>query len=592
MKIVEAITNLCDILINNKKLILKHIVISLISVAVLWGIFYCIFPDLHVRIKELRKFVLIVFLLEFTTLLFKEKALYRVIAYFIIGCLVMPLWVYSRVYGQGVEVLSVQTYCFLIASGYLLTICNIFGKKFLPLKLLGTLFTFTYAGILIIFIGYYAVNGTWFGTDALLAIMQTNSGEAMEYLAGHLNVASMAVGFGILILIINYLYFVNKISLKINNYIYIIVCVTLSAFMCYKCSKNLITEVFINAKQNMTSYQKFEEKVLQRKKEIANLQIQHNDDDGIFVLVIGESQNRNNMHAYGYHRENTPWLSEIKKDDNFVLFTNAYSCHTHTVPVLTYALTAKNQYNKLSLEKSISLIEIAEVAGYETAWISNQVRYGAWDTPITVIANEANQQEWYNDNRGETTRTNFYDLKLIEGFDKLNLKKRMLIVVHLMGNHGGYEHRYPKEFGKYGDDNNLNKYDNSILYNDYVVENIFQKVKTLPNFKGLVYFADHADAVNHNLSHDASQYVPEMTHIPMYMYFSEQYMEENGEIVKNLKAAQNKMFTNDLVYNFMLSIMGIYGKSVNENKNDLTNSGYDNNSQRFKTLYGKKNIEP
>lgn len=362
-------------------------------------------------------------------------------------------------------------------------------------------------------------------------------------------------------------------------------------FACNKSKENIITNMLVNSQKHLASYQAFEKQVAHRKNNIAIYEIKNNENAGVFVLVIGESQNRDNMHAYGYYRENTPWLSSIKDSNNVLFFNKAYSCHTHTVPVLSYVLTSKNQYNNNSLAKSTSLLEMAEAAGYETVWISNQVKYSAWDTPISVIANEANQQYWYNDNRGETTTTNFYDEKLLEAFQNLKLKDKMLIVVHLMGNHSAYENRYPKEFNKYGNDNNLNKYDNSILYNDYVVKNIFENSCKLPNFQGLVYVADHADAVQQGLSHDASQYVPSMTHIPMYMYFSNQYIDSHKEIFNNLKKAENKIFTNDLVYNYMLSILGVYDEKSYEGNNDLTNVNYNSTESRFRTLHGKKTIE-
>lgn len=54
----------------------------------------------------------------------------------------------------------------------------------------------------------------------------------------------------------------------------------------------------------------------------------------------------------------------------------AYSNYVTTVPVLTYALTDKNQYNSVSMAQAYSLIEVAAAAGFDTYWISNQERYG------------------------------------------------------------------------------------------------------------------------------------------------------------------------------------------------------------------------
>ena len=45
----------------------------------------------------------------------------------------------------------------------------------------------------------------------------------------------------------------------------------------------------------------------------------------------------------------------------------------------------------------MSIIDVANAAGYDTVWISNQVQYGLADTPITTIASEAKQQIWLHD---------------------------------------------------------------------------------------------------------------------------------------------------------------------------------------------------
>ena len=83
------------------------------------------------------------------------------------------------------------------------------------------------------------------------------------------------------------------------------------------------------------------------------------EEKGVYVLIIGESQNRLHMNAYGYERNTTPWLTAQSENTNFLFFSHAFSCHTHTVPVLTYALTAKNQYNEQKLEDAVSIIEMA-----------------------------------------------------------------------------------------------------------------------------------------------------------------------------------------------------------------------------------------
>jgi len=50
------------------------------------------------------------------------------------------------------------------------------------------------------------------------------------------------------------------------------------------------------------------------------------------------------------------------------------------------------------------------------------------------------------------------------------------------------------------------------------------------------------------------------------------------------------MFTNDLVYNYMLSILGIYDETSYEDTNDLTNANYNGKESRFRTLHGVREL--
>lgn len=438
---------------------------------------------------------------------------------------------------------------------------------------------------------YYFITHTMFNPNAVLAIMQTNIAEAYAYLKDYSNVFNYLFISLFVFFILGISWKLKQLNLNRKISVFLVFIVVLDIFMVCRFRENILFNVFIQAKNSLEQYEKFKEVSGQRKENIAGiLKINDTKSDGVYVLVIGESQNKNHMSVYGYDRDTTPWLNSMKEDKNFLLFKNAYSCHTHTVQNLTYALTAKNQYNELSLENAPSIIEVAEAAGYDTVWLSNQVRYSAWDTPVTVIASEANQQVWLNENLGESTNTNFYDEKLADSIDKIKLSSKMLIVIHLMGNHGGYHDRYPEEFNRYGEKNIIDEYDNSILYNDHVVEMIYDRVKKIPNFKGLIYFSDHADDVNRGLGHDSGNFTFDMVRIPMYIYCSNKYIKENGDIFSNLKNSTQKCFTNDMIFNTVLAVMDIKINKIYEPQNDITNGLYDDNIYRFKSLYGERSI--
>lgn len=439
--------------------------------------------------------------------------------------------------------------------------------------------------------GYYSVTSTVFAPDTLLAIAQTNIQEAIEYAKDNFSCKTI-----FLIILTNaFVFFVaikntQKILWNKYNLFLVLFCITACLVGVYKYRDNIITDIPKQASKTLAQYKNFSKERTDRKDNMSKLLLSHKPEAGVYVLVIGESQNRAHMQAYNYHRATTPWLDSMKNDKNMLLFTKAYSCHTHTVPTLLYALTAKNQYNNIAVKNAVSVLEVAEAAGFETVWLSNQVKYSAWDTPVTSIASEANQQKWINSTLGESTNTDYFDGKLIEELEKIKITDKMLIVMHLMGNHGSYEQRYPKAFEKYDGKNTIDKYDNSIIYNDYVMSQVYKRARKIPNFKGLVYCSDHADAIDKNLSHDAAQFDFDMTHIPLYIYLSDSYIQNNSAKYKSLEKQKNKLFTNDLLFNLMLGVLGINLNNIYEPNNDPTADTFDNNKERFKTLYGKKYI--
>ena len=440
-------------------------------------------------------------------------------------------------------------------------------------------------------LGYYSVTSTVFAPDTLLAIAQTNIQEAIEYAKDNFSCKTI-----FLIILANAsVFFVaikntQKILWNKYNLFLVLFCITACLVGVYKYRDNIITDIPKQASKTLAQYKNFSKERTDRKDNMSKLLLSHKPEAGVYVLVIGESQNRAHMQAYNYHRATTPWLDSMKNDKNMLLFTKVYSCHTHTVPTLLYALTAKNQYNNIAVKNAVSVLEVAEAAGFETVWLSNQVKYSAWDTPVTSIASEANQQKWINSTLGESTNTDYFDGKLIEELEKTKITDKMLIVMHLMGNHGSYEQRYPKAFEKYDGKNTIDKYDNSIIYNDYVMSQVYKRAIKIPNFKGLVYCSDHADAIDKNLSHDAAQFDFDMTHIPLYIYLSDSYIQNNSAKYKSLEKQKNKLFTNDLLFNLMLGVLGINLNNIYEPNNDPTADTFDNNKERFKTLYGKKYI--
>lgn len=480
----------------------------------------------------------------------------------------------------------------LMLGALLLIVANAFGRTYrfvCSAVLLGG-----YGLLCALFVSYYLAEGTYLGTEAVLALMQTNAGESLEYVAGHMGLALVMLlligGIVIAGLAIGMKCYGGIVQLQRSTKVALTIYVAICALLLVRGASNYITAPLIMAEQKQAEYNAFLALKEERAAALSNIELASSGDPGVYVLVIGESQSATHMGAYGYGRDTTPWLNSMVASGEALLFKNAFSCHTHTVQVLSYALTEKNQYNDRELKASLSIVDMAKAAGFKTIWLSNQVHYGTFDTPTSVIADAADEQVFLNQNIGATVDTDVLDGALVEELARVNVTDRTLIIVHLMGCHSGYVMRYPSEAATFTSRSQVDYYDNAMRYNDYVVGELYREAQRLPGFKGLIYFADHGDDADSELGHNSAKFTPPMAKIPLYMLLAPSFKAEHSDRYQALTVATNEIFTNDLIYNTMLSIMGIRPAANYEPANDPLVPTYDGDINRFKTLYGKINI--
>lgn len=450
----------------------------------------------------------------------------------------------------------------------------------------------------LLFLGYAAVNRGFFSADIMLTLFQTNSEEVIAYLQDR-NLWHWGIGIVVIVsFVVFYVcYAVNlkKEGFSVVNYFFVLVWIvyTLYAIM-PKLNLCSLVNIIETTRATLHSFDEFKENKILRTLRLRNLMklASDNEQNGVYVLVIGESENKDHMQLYGYKRKNTPWLAELALNKNTVVFENAYSNHTHTTPTLTYALSGQNQYDNVELDEAFSLIEAAQAVGYKTYWISNQSKYELWETPITTMASAADVQHWLNVNSGDKLFTSYYDEKLVEKIPSYQTDEKMLIVVHVMGCHGAYRDRYPAKYRHfYGKDKNIDAYDNSVLYNDYVLQQIYNKVRDYPDFKAFVYFSDHGEDVDKALGHESSRFTYSMARIPLIINVSEKFVEENKEKTIDMIKNKDAYWTNDLIYNLMTSLMDIKGLPNTKAKYDLLSSSYDMPKSEIKLLHGQKDLK-
>ena len=425
-----------------------------------------------------------------------------------------------------------------------------------------------------------SINSRGLTKDDIMAVFQTNVPEACDYLTNNLHILRIVYFLVLLCVLFAFIYLSVKQNARkknlISNSATALACLITGLFLMYFNRDNSLVQPIREAVYQIKVYRRFYANLKNNRKPDS---VRKNTPKGIYVVVIGESQNKNHMSVYGYARHpTTPYLSEMKKNKNWLFFDNAHSCHTHTILVLTYALTQKNIYNAINLQDAYSIMEILHE--FDTYWISNQKAIGNFGEPITEIGLQAKTPVFINKSFIEE---NPYDASLLKELpEERQLQNTAVIFIHLMGNHSKYNLRYPDDFKKW-DDN----YDNSILYNDYIVRQIYNHFSSMKNFMAFIYFSDHSEDPKCGC-HDASRFTWEMTKIPFYAYFSDDYIDKYSQKYKTLKDHLHTPFTNDMMFDTLLGILDITDKRFYVPEDDLSDIRYNHTMANLSTLHGER----
>ncbi len=224
------------------------------------------------------------------------------------------------------------------------------------------------------------------------------------------------------------------------------------------------------------------------------------DEPEIYVFVIGETSRGENWQLGGYERPTNPRLSQ---EDGVVFFRKSISESNTThksVPMLISYASAEN-FDSIAHYKSI--ITAFREAGFSTSFISNQLPNRSFtehfgneaDTTVYVASEDATHHP--------------YDEAVFEPVDKLlgdTLRRKQLIVIHTYGSHFRYRDRYPDSFSHFTPDDAIdaslsnrdeliNAYDNTILYVDYILSSLIDRLKATGYRAGLVYASDHGEDI-------------------------------------------------------------------------------------------------
>lgn len=436
---------------------------------------------------------------------------------------------------------------------------------------------------------------------ATMALLQTNPVEAREFLLLNFGYAGLFVIVIGLLALFSMFYRLNSLNFDVCNGVsrlgrksIAIALVIVVATVGYGSKMFKDTGVMQAYTFAMEYFEKTNQFKVFHEKNLVELDVTppdfHFAKPSTMILVIGESASSYYMSAFSEGlKDNTPWLNSMKRSNDFIMFPHVYASWGQTVPALERALTEKNQYNKIEFNQSLTIIDIARKAGYETYWFSNQGYISDADTPITLVAQTADHAKWLSEDKTISGKFQ-YDGDLLTYLKQVDPKKNNFVVLHFMGSHEDCINRYPHDFAKFskpGEFDMVKNYDDSLAYTDNVLQQIHEYASKNLNLQAMLYFSDHGGDPYRKRHPDVSGF--KFLQVPMFVYVSQEYQKLYGDAVKTYRDNRNKYFTNDMVYEVVCDLLQVKSNHFTE-ENSVLNSKYKFTPETLTTNLGKTKL--
>lgn len=458
-------------------------------------------------------------------------------------------------------------------------------------RLLSTIIALSSFLITLFFIYYQRIDSFITGDD-MVAILQSNPEEQVDFVVFNiltLKGLSLSILSALVALLLSEQMFrlsrrkISKVgSLKRKVY-YVLIVLFVLAGAIITSQLRPIKFYFMMREEYYKQIELFN-KISSQVESVSKLDATKEKQGELYVLVMGESLNRDLMGCYNGFLDNTPFLTKLCEDPHTIKFANSYSAFVNTLPAITHAFSQGNFVTGLSFPYGENLFSVLKKAQVKTAWISNQVRQSRFDTPIAAIADKTDFQYFsinLSEGSSKQQRPDEYILPQIKAYlDRESTSDNHLLVIHLMGSHSPYDNRYPDSINEYsfadpaiiGSSSSsmtvkreLNEYLTSIYYNDTVLEQIYNLVSSRDDFRGFVYLSDHAEEVTPPSGrHNMGQFTYTMTRIPLIINLDEKYVEDYPQSFKTLEQNKDKLFINDALYDLMLPLMQVKTAAYNK----------------------------
>lgn len=337
----------------------------------------------------------------------------------------------------------------------------------------------------------------------------------------------------------------------------------------------------------MSQFKKYNLAETQKPFEVIETNSSHPEN---IILIIGESFDKNHSNLYGYDKITNPLLTTLMADSSLIVFSNVSSsapCTSHSIRLMLSL--SEDIYDNEWQTKPI-LPTFMRKCDYNTVWLSNQIANSVVDNiqeQLSLLSNERyfTVKDYEVFGVPDSVIFNPYQKYVTSACNP----RRDLIVAHLMGSHADYSKRYPEEFDNFKASDYPNQpqqrrktfasYDNSILYNDYVVHKLITISDTLNAI--VIYVPDHGQDFYYtrDVASHGRMSVPESfeagCRIPFMIYFTPEFRSLHPEIVAKIRQFKDKKFETKFLMNTIMELSGY----------NIKNSGAYNNSLFEGKLY-------
>lgn len=302
-----------------------------------------------------------------------------------------------------------------------------------------------------------------------------------------------------------------------------------------------------------------------------------------FVLIVGETVRSANWGLSDYDRQTTPNLSKY----DVINFKNFTSCGTDTATSLPcmFSTYGRYSYNEDQIRGSDSFLHIFARSNISILWRDNQ----SGSKGVADNLPSENLEQFDNPSLITPSGHRYDEVLLTMLSEKvLEHKDHVLIVLHMLGNHGpAYFQRYPLSFRKWkptcdstrindcSHESLINTYDNAILYTDYVVSKAIDLLKDIKGYDvGLIYVSDHGESLGerglylHGFPYAIAP--KEQTSVPFVLWLSQSLKQRSGLTQECLLNEANRHASHDNLSHTLIGLFEVETKAYNQSLDILS----------------------